>query len=263
MATYAVGDVQGHLAALLSLVEATRFDPAADRFWFVGDLVNRGPDSLGVLRWMVAHDEHVTCVLGNHDLRLLATGLAGRAPRRRDTFQGVLEAADGDALIDWLRNRPVLVREGEYVLVHAGLPPEWTPTQAEQFARRAEEALRGDALRPLLAACSRKCARAPAPEAPGLEAAGDALCILTHIRTVTAEGAVDHRSKGPPGAAPEGRRPWFELRPAEEKATYVVGHWAALGLRNEPRLLALDSGVAWDGPLSAVRLEDRAVFQSR
>jgi bis(5'-nucleosyl)-tetraphosphatase (symmetrical) len=152
MATYAIGDVHGCFETLRRLLRRVVYDPARDRLWFVGDLVNRGPDSLGVLRWAAAQGDRIVAVLGNHDLHLLARAEGISAARKRDTLEEILEAPDRDDLLSWLRSRPLLHREGEILLVHAGLFPEWTPAEAERLARDVEARLRGEKAPKLLTA---------------------------------------------------------------------------------------------------------------
>src|SRR3989304_5042828 len=151
MATYAVGDVQGCFTTLERLLRRIEFDPGRDRLWLVGDLVNRGPSSLEVLRWAKSMSKSVTAVLGNHDLHLIARAEGLREPRKRDTFDDVLEAPDRDALLEWLIGRPLFHREGDFILVHAGLLPEWSLEEAESLAWEAQEALRSRRRYPLAA----------------------------------------------------------------------------------------------------------------
>jgi bis(5'-nucleosyl)-tetraphosphatase (symmetrical) len=243
------------------LLDAVGFDPAKDRLWFVGDLVNRGPGSLSVLRSVRRLGAAVTAVLGNHDLHLLARALAVRDPEPDDRLMATLEAHDRDELLDWLARRPLLHREGHHVLVHAGLPPQWSVSKAARLAAELEEALRQDP-RGTLALLGRKSPSrwkkrlAPADRLRFIARA------LTRIRFVDTRGRLATAYKGPPETAPAGHIPWFdapERRSAE--ATIVCGHWAALGFRMRADVIALDSGCVWGGPLTAVRLEDRAVFQ--
>src|SRR5690606_28835914 len=142
MSTYAIGDVHGCLEPLMRLLDVIEFDETRDRLWFVGDLVNGGPDTLGVLRWIRAHEDVVSVVLGNHDLHMLAVAAGAQKLSGKDNFLPVLEAEDGPELIEWLRHRPLIHREGEYLMVHAGLLPHWTVEQAEELARAIEKRLR-------------------------------------------------------------------------------------------------------------------------
>ncbi len=259
MSCYAIGDIQGCLLTLRRLLDRVRFDPARDRLWLTGDLVNRGPRSLEVLRWARGLGDRVTTVLGNHDLHLLGRALGLRAERKADTLDQVLGADDGADLVAWLRQRPLLHREGSFVLVHAGLLPEWTLDEAEGLAREAADLLRGGRVR--------KAFAGGGGERWSSTLVGDrrlrvAIRVLTRLRTWSPE---DHRISGFSGApegAPPGYVPWFEVEHRRgQECTVVCGHWATLGFRMLPGLIALDSGCVWGGTLTAVRLEDRAVFR--
>jgi bis(5'-nucleosyl)-tetraphosphatase (symmetrical) len=201
-------------------------------------------------------------VLGNHDLHLLGRAFGSRPPKRHDTLDPVLEALDREELIDWLRRRPLLHREGPHVLVHAGLLPSWPLEEAEELAREVEASLGGPKPRRLLKALA---ARRPPPWGAGLDATDRlrvAVQSFTRLRTCRADGHVCERFTGPPEEAPEGCRPWFELRTdGSSGLTVICGHWATLGLRIRPGLMALDSGCVWGESLTAVRLEDEEVFQ--
>jgi bis(5'-nucleosyl)-tetraphosphatase (symmetrical) len=263
MATYAIGDLHGCHATLEALLERIGFDAGSDRAWLVGDLVNRGPRSLAVLRWAHQMGDSLVAVLGNHDLHLLARAEGLRPEKRRDTLDEVLAAPDRDELLAWLRRRPLFHRQGPWVMVHAGLLPAWTLADAAELAQELEEALAGDGLRPLLAQAQED---KPLPAWRDDLDAGErlrlALYAFTNLRTLLPDGRPDPEFSGPPHQAPGGHRPWFDLpaaRPAE--AELLCGHWAALGLHRRPGLTALDSGAAWGGPLSALRLEDGALYQ--
>jgi bis(5'-nucleosyl)-tetraphosphatase (symmetrical) len=261
MAVYAIGDIQGCFRTLQRLLARIRFDPARDRLWLVGDLVNRGPRSLQVLRWARGLGDRATIVLGNHDLHLIGSALGVRRAKRRDTLEPVLDAPDCDELVDWLLQRPLLHREGAYVLVHAGLLPSWSLSQAETLAREAETALRQAPKKTIEALRT----RTPVHWRQGLSPRARvriALDSFTTLRTCSRSGRPCADFSGAPEAAPRGCRPWFEIPGRRSAAaTVVCGHWAALGLRIQTGLLALDTGCVWGRVLTAVRLEDRAVFQ--
>ena len=264
MATYAIGDVHGCLGTLKALLAELPPPSSEDRLWLVGDLVNRGPDSLGVLRWAAESSErlggHFVAVLGNHDVHLLARAAGVAGPKRRDTLERLLEAPDRDELLAWLGRRPLLHREGDTVLVHAGLLPAWSVAEAEARARKAEEALRGPEADALLARYGARGGKRP--RARTTAGPDQALAVLTSLRTVDAGGAPCFGFTGPPVEAPPGLVPWFEA-PGRRSAgaTAVFGHWAALGLRFAPGVRALDSGCVWGGALTALRLEDGRVWQ--
>ena len=240
MATYVVGDVQGCFITLERLLARIDFDASQDRLWFVGDLVNRGPSSLEVLRFVRALGASAITVLGNHDLHLIERRRGSRAPRRHDTFDDVLEAADGDALIDWLVERPLLHRNGDAVMVHAGILPTWSLAEAERLAKKASAALRDGGV-------DGKLRRA--------------LDGLTRLRTCSKDGEMCLDYAGPPRGAPKGCRPWFEMASLPDGVMVYFGHWASLGLYLGTNAIGLDTGCVWGRSLTAMRLEDREVFQ--
>ena len=261
MARYAIGDIQGCFASLQRLLALIDFSPARDDLWLVGDLVNRGPRSLDVLRWAHAHDQHVTVVLGNHDLHFLARAAGATGAKKRDTLDELLAAKDRDRLVDWLRRRPLVHVEGEHLLVHAGLHPAWTAQDARERGAEIEHELAGASWRAFLAQTS-----GPSPRWDADLAGGDRwraiLAYLVRVRTLKPDGRVEPDFDGPPSQAPAGCVPWFQF-PERAWATHtaVFGHWAALGLDIGPRHLALDSGCVWGNALTAIRLDDRSVFQ--
>jgi bis(5'-nucleosyl)-tetraphosphatase (symmetrical) len=261
MATYAIGDVHGCFETLRRLLRQVAYDPRRDRLWFVGDLVNRGPSSLALLRWAVERGDRIVAVLGNHDLHLLARAAGVAAARKRDTLEAVLEAPDRDDLLAWLRQRPLLHREGETLLVHAGLFPDWTPAGAERAAREVEERLQGDKGMRLLAAVDRKPAARWREELTGQERARTALAGFTRLRTLEENGRMCDFS-GPPAFAPRGCLPWFAV-PGRQSAgaTVIFGHWAALGLQIGDGIAALDTAAAWGRELTALRLDDWMLFR--
>jgi bis(5'-nucleosyl)-tetraphosphatase (symmetrical) len=261
VATYAIGDIQGCFDSLIALLDRVGYRPAHDRLWLTGDLVNRGPRSLDVLRWVIEQGDRVVSVLGNHDLHFLARALGRGKPKKRDTLDDALEAPDVDRFVEWLRHRPFVHREGDRLLVHAGLHPRWTAHEATALARQAEAMLQRPSWPETVAAWD-----GPWPEwNDDLEMptrAAAAVGVMTHIRMVERSGRLDHAFKGGPDEAPPGHLAWFAVpsRPSRD-VEIVCGHWAALGLRLEPGLLAIDTGCVWGEALTAVRLEDRAVFR--
>lgn len=255
MSTWAIGDVHGCYRTLRKLLKRIAFDPDVDRLWMTGDLVNRGPGSLETLEWARDLDGRITTVLGNHDLHLLAIACGVAEERSRDTLRDVLRAKRRDDLLDWLARRPLVARQGRYLLVHAGLLPEWSADDAERVARAVEDWVSGPDRPALLAAH-----RGKREAAPGFELR--ALAAMTLLRTLRADGVACREFSGPPEEAPEGCVPWFDAPGRRSDDTTVIcGHWAALGLRLRPDLFALDSGCAWGGRLSAVCLEDGRVEQ--
>ncbi len=261
MTTYAIGDVQGCSTQLNQLVDRINFDPAADRLWFVGDLVNRGPNSLEVLRYIKQLGSAAQIVLGNHDLFLLAVAEGIAAARPKDTIQDVLAAEDRAELVDWLRRQPLHYRERSFLMVHAGLLPQWTVDEAVNLAGEVEAVLSGPHYRTILEALFHGLSPRWHPSLAGDERLVSITRVLTKLRTCTPAGEMSGFS-GPPEQAPSGYLPWFRIPNRKNSDTTVIcGHWAALGLRIEPNLLAIDSGCVWGRELTAVRLEDRQVFQ--
>lgn len=261
-ATYAVGDIQGCFATFQRLLEHCRFDPATDRLWLTGDLVNRGPRSLETLRFVRDLGEAAVTVLGNHDLSLLMVAEGYGKQGKGDTFDEVLAAPDCDELLSWLRQQPMCHVENGFCLVHAGLLPQWTVAQAQKLAAEVEGALRGDRWREFMANLWGSEPVAWNDDLQGWPRLRVIVNAMTRMRFCTPAGAMDFRTKGKIDKAPEGYMPWFEVpgRCSAESAL-ITGHWSALGLKILPNLLSIDSGCLWGGPLTAVRLEDRAVFQ--
>jgi bis(5'-nucleosyl)-tetraphosphatase (symmetrical) len=261
MTTYAIGDVQGCSTQLNQLIDRINFDPTADRLWFVGDMVNRGPKSLEVLRYIKQLGSAAQIVLGNHDLFLLAVAEDIVTLRSKDTIQDVLAAEDRAELMDWLRRQPLHYRERSFFMVHAGLLPQWTIDEAANLAREVEAVLSGPNYRTVLEALFQGLSPQWHPALIGDERLASITRVLTKLRTCTPAGDVSGFS-GPPEQAPSGYLPWFRIPNRKNAdATVICGHWAALGLRIENNLLAIDSGCVWGRRLTAVRLEDRAVFQ--
>jgi bis(5'-nucleosyl)-tetraphosphatase (symmetrical) len=263
VATYAIGDIQGCMSSLERLLALISFSPTSDRLWLVGDLVNRGPRSVDVLRWARDLGDVVTCVLGNHDLHLLARH-AGAAPeKRRDTIDDVLYARDAERLVDWLRTRPLMHVEGKLALVHAGLHPAWTIADARARAAEIERELQAPTWRAFLAQLS-----GPAPRWDTRLGGGDRwrsiLAYLARARCLKSDGRVEPDFDGPPADAPAGSVPWFSYpSPAWATHTVVFGHWSALGLSIGAHHIGLDTGCVWGKSLTAIRLDDRMVFQAK
>ncbi|RMH02865.1 MAG: symmetrical bis(5'-nucleosyl)-tetraphosphatase, partial [Nitrospirae bacterium] len=213
MATYAIGDIQGCSTALNALLEAIRFDPAQDRLWFVGDLVNRGPDSAGVLRLVRDLGASAIPVLGNHDLHLLAVANGIRAPRKDDTFHDVLQAPDRDDLLEWLRQQRLLYRDSGFLVVHAGLLPQWTVSQALSLAHEVEQALRAPDYPRWLTSIYHSTASVWRDDEPSPTRLGLVTNILTRMRVCTPSGRVNLKFTGPPRETPPGFSPWYEIPP--------------------------------------------------
>lgn len=261
MARYAIGDVQGCFASLSRLLELIDWTPGRDSLWLVGDLVNRGPASLETLRWAVEHDAHITCVLGNHDLHFLARAAGAAHEKKRDTLDELLAAKDRDRLVEWLRRRPLAHVEDEHILVHAGIHPAWTAGDTRARAAEIEQELAGPQWRSFLGHLHGK-AHAWDAKLAGGERWRAILAYLVRVRTLRADGRIEPDFDGHPSEAPSGCVPWFAF-PTRAWATHtaVFGHWAALGLDIGMKHLGIDTGCVWGKSLTAIRLDDRAVFQ--
>lgn len=266
MANYAIGDVQGCRAALEDLLDVIRFDPASDRLWFAGDLVARGPDSLGTLRLVHDLGDAADSVLGNHDLHLIAAHHGLAKLKDKDGTTPVLCAPDRDRLLDWLARRPLLLElpDGS-VLTHAGIPPDWTLSAARARAREVETALRGPGRRDYLADMYGNTPARWSDDLAGTTRLRVITNCLTRMRLLDAEGNLDFLHKEELDTAPPGLTAWFQ-RPAPAMAgqRQLFGHWAALqGETGSDRHVALDTGCVWGGTLTALRLEDDRRFHSR
>ncbi|MBS0569003.1 MAG: symmetrical bis(5'-nucleosyl)-tetraphosphatase [Proteobacteria bacterium] len=260
MATWAIGDIQGCHDELGRLLDKIRFDPAADTLWFCGDLVNRGGQSLQVLRLVKSLGERAIVVLGNHDLSLLAIaerdeqGQAKVNPELRE----VLFAPDRDALLDWLRARPLLHvdRVLDFMLVHAGLAPQWTVERAEHAAREVEHCLRGDGARRLLLSMFGNKPDRWHPRLQGTDRLRATINVMTRMRYCDVRGRIAYHEKGPPGTQKPGLYPWFEVPGRAERGIRIVcGHWSTLGRFQGMGVYAIDGGCVWGGELIALRLD--------
>ena len=258
MATYAIGDVQGCYDELVQLLQKVGFRESADRLWFVGDLVNRGPKSLEVLRFVRSLGERAVTVLGNHDLHLVTQFEGFERRRADDTFGDVLAAPDAKELVDWLRTRPMMHIEAGFAMVHAGLLPEWSVAKAASLGNEVERALAAPNYRDFLAHMYGSKPEAWSDALAGWDRLRVIVNAMTRMRFCTPQGRMDFKAKG--AEPPPGHVAWFDARPAEPP-TLVFGHWSALGLKVRSHLVALDSGCVWGGKLSAFRLEDRTLHQ--
>jgi bis(5'-nucleosyl)-tetraphosphatase (symmetrical) len=264
VATYAIGDVQGCFTTFERLLDRIRFDSRRDRIWLTGDLVNRGPRSLQMLRWARDAGPSLTVVLGNHDLHLLSLAEGIEPAKEGDTLDAVLSARDRAPLLSWLRGRPFLHREGKHALVHAGLLPLWNLDEAAEIAAGIEAELRGVSYRRFLERMRRVKNGSWESRMSSARRRALAARILTRIRTCTSDGRACGRFSGPPADAPAGCRPWFARRRRRRREPAIIfGHWSSLGLKLTPGLLGLDTGCVWGGTLTAIRLEDRKVFSQR
>jgi bis(5'-nucleosyl)-tetraphosphatase (symmetrical) len=252
-----IGDLQGCCDPLDRLLEETGFSPSRDRLVVLGDLVNRGPASLRVLQRLAALGTSARCVLGNHDLHLLAVAHGVRRAHRSDTVQQVLDTPERAHWLDWLRRQPLALTEAGWLCVHAGLPPGWDTAQALALAAEVSTVLAGDDLPGFLATMY---GNEPARWDDGLQGADRLRFIvnaLTRIRFCAEDGTLELQTKEGLAATPAGLYPWFDT-PGRRSAGQAIafGHWSTLGLVNRPDLLGLDTGCVWGGTLSAARVDE-------
>jgi bis(5'-nucleosyl)-tetraphosphatase (symmetrical) len=259
MATYAIGDVQGCFDELRKLLADFGFRKQ-DQLWFVGDLVNRGPKSLDVLRFVRDLGKRAVVVLGNHDLHLVTQFEGFERKRKDDTFDDVLEAHDAKELVDWLRTRPMMHAADGHAMVHAGLLPVWSVKKSLALAKEVETALKAADYREFLKNMYGSKPEEWSDSLEGWDRLRVIVNAMTRMRFCTTKGKMEFHAKG--AKPPSGYLPWYETRPAKE-TPLVFGHWSQLGLRLDARATCLDSGCVWGGSLSALRLEDRALYQVR
>src|SRR5690554_3684700 len=294
MSTYAIGDIHGCLDSLKKLLEHVEFDSACDRLWLTGDLVNRGPKPLETLRWVYENAAFIDVVLGNHDLNMLAVAAVERAKGRgaakvekgaanirmrpSDTFDDILSAPDRDELLTWLQQQPLVITRENDVMVHASLLPEWSVDDALRLAAEVQDALRAHLLStPDSAEKNERFFDALYGNEPvrwsgdlaGPERLRVIINAMTRLRVCAPDGAMAFDYSGTLAEMPEERRPWFRApNPAWGDHTVIFGHWSAIGVYQQPRpddparmqVIGLDSGCVWGNRLSAIRLEDRALF---
>ena len=267
MATYAIGDIQGCFDQLQVLLHLIKFDQKYDKLWFTGDLVNRGPKSLEVLRYVKSLGECAVTVLGNHDLHLLA--LANRQTKlySYDTLGSVLNAKDCQELCAWLRQQPLVHHDADlgFTLVHAGLPPQWDLHIAIHCAREVAHMLQSDRYPELLQHMYGNHPDKWSPNLTGFERLRFIINCLTRMRFCKHDGSLDLSYKGTLDSQPPELIPWFSIPDRANKNLQIIfGHWAALGVHRdtiaEPGIYALDSGCVWGNRLTALRLEDLKQF---
>ena len=259
MALYLIGDVQGCNSALQRLLDQISFSASRDTLYLLGDLVNRGPDSAGVLRRLMAYGDSAQCLLGNHDLHLLALSQRARRPGRHDTLNNILQAPDRPAMLEWLRWQKMamaLTIDGhDLLMVHAGVLPSWSASQTLALAAEVEAVLRGPALGDFLQQMYGDEPHAWSDALSGVDRLRVIVNSLTRMRFCDAQGRMEFTSKEGSSAAPPGYMPWFDVPGRQTAAiTLAFGHWSTLGWLDRPDVLALDTGCVWGGSLSAVRL---------
>ncbi|MBX9587401.1 MAG: symmetrical bis(5'-nucleosyl)-tetraphosphatase [Gammaproteobacteria bacterium] len=263
MSHYAIGDLQGCYAALEALLAKINYDSSDDILWFTGDLVNRGPDSLNTLR-LVSRFPRVICVLGNHDLHLLALALATRVYPVQHNLDEILNAPDRDELIHWLRNRPLLHHDSQlkYTMTHAGIPPQWSLSEAQKNAEEVCQILQSDQAGLLLEHMYGNEPDTWSPSLQGWDRLRYIINAFTRMRFCDPSGKLILDVKGPAETQTPHLIPWFQLpNKRDPQDRLIFGHWAALmGKTNQPNLFALDTGCVWGNQLTAMRLEDQKLF---
>ncbi len=257
MSIYAIGDVQGCRDALQSLLERIHFDASRDRLWFTGDLVNRGPQSAEVLRFVRGLGDRAVTVLGNHDLHLLAVASGCGEVTARDSLDEILNASDRDGLLDWLRRRPLLHHDEDlgFTLTHAGLLPQWDLETAQAVAREVEDALQSQTGRGFFGNMYGDEPHRWQDTLNGWQRLRVIVNGFTRLRFCDGEGRMDFQYKGPPGSQPAHLLPWFQVPGRRSKTLRIIfGHWSLLSVRNEDGVICLDTGCVWGRALTAVRL---------
>jgi bis(5'-nucleosyl)-tetraphosphatase (symmetrical) len=261
MSLYLIGDVQGCDAALQRLLDTLAFSPSRDTLFLLGDLVNRGPDSAGVLRRLMAYGDSARCLLGNHDLHLLAVAHGVRKPKRKDTLDGILNAPDRKAMLHWLRNQRMAMLESiggnPLLMVHAGVLPAWTASKTIALAHEVEAVLQSSAAGDFFHAMYCDAPTTWSESLAGTDRIRVIVNALTRLRFCTPVGAMEFEAKASAATAPAGYRPWFDV-PGRKTAdiTVAFGHWSTLGWLDRTDVYAMDTGCVWGGALSALRVEN-------
>ena len=264
MSTYAIGDIQGCLDPLLELLHKIDFDPEQDTLWFTGDLINRGPDSLGTLRYIKTLGDRAVSVLGNHDLHFLAIAEGHSQIKSQDTFDELLAAPDLQELVHWLRSRPLMHydKSRNMALIHAGLPPQWNTAQALACAHEVESILKADNYRELLVNMYANSPTQWDDNLQGIDRHRYIINCFTRMRFCHKNGQMDFEYKTAPGTQPESLQPWFTLDQRMNKETTILfGHWSTLGLYHEHNVYSLDSGCLWRREMTALDIDSKEIIQ--
>jgi len=261
MALYFIGDVQGCDEALQRLLTTIAFSPSRDTLFFLGDLVNRGPDSVTVLRRLMGYGTSVQCVLGNHDLHLLAVSVGAQRPGRKDTLIDILGAPDRHTLLEWLRHQRMAIlqvhQSHTYLLVHAGVLPAWSATRTMALAREVEAVLRSTDWPDFLHQLYGNTPNQWDERLSGIDRLRVIVNALTRLRFCTDQGEMEFSVIGGAHAAAPGYMPWFDVPGRQSSDVRVAfGHWSTLGKTGHDDVIALDSGCVWGGCLSAYKLSD-------
>jgi bis(5'-nucleosyl)-tetraphosphatase (symmetrical) len=257
LVNYLVGDIQGCCDAFERLLVEIGFSPSRDHVYVLGDLVNRGPHSTDTLRRLSGLGNAATSLLGNHDLHLLAVAHGGRKAHHSDTLTELLGADDRETLLEWLRCQRMACQRHGWLMVHAGVVPQWDAQMTLALAAEVEQMLRSSSLRDFMQVMSGNEPLRWDPELSGVPRLRFIINVLTRVRFVAADGTLELTAKGAASAAPPGYYPWFEVPGRRTENTPIAfGHWSTLGLMNREHLLALDTGCAWGGLLTAARIDE-------
>jgi bis(5'-nucleosyl)-tetraphosphatase (symmetrical) len=262
MTTYAIGDIQGCYHAFMALLSRLQFNLKQDKLWLVGDLINRGSGSLEVLRWCYQNQQNIRLVLGNHDLHALAVVRQLKPAHKSDSLQAIMDAPDVDELVAWLRHQPLIVADDGYVMVHAGLLPQWTVGQALTYAGEVECALQSNSYQYFLAKMYENHPNYWYDDIAGIERLIVITNAMTRMRICTEQGEMEFNFKGTMQDIPAGYMPWFKAPARKSKESEIIcGHWSALGLYQGDNIYALDTGCLWGGQLTAMCLQTRQITQ--
>jgi bis(5'-nucleosyl)-tetraphosphatase (symmetrical) len=266
MATYAIGDIQGCFHAFTALLARLQFNAKQDKLWLVGDIINRGSGSLEVLRWCYQHQDSLKVVLGNHDLHALAVVHHVKPAHKFDTLQASIHAPDSDVLFKWLRHQPLMhiqtINEHDYVMVHAGLFPQWTIEKALCLASEVECALQADDYHSFLSGMYGNSPNVWHDDLVGMDRLRAITNAMTRMRICAENGEMEFEFKGELQDIPTGYTPWFDAPARQSQTSHIIcGHWSALGLRRRNNIHALDTGCLWGGQLTAMCLETHEITQ--
>jgi len=266
LATYAVGDIQGCYADLRAALKSINFSPTKDTLWCVGDLINRGPQSLEVMQFILDLGEHARIVLGNHELHALCLYYGAQSYRKGDTLDALLNHTEAEQIIQWLLKQPLLYQDEAFntCMVHAGILPGWSITQAKEYAREVESALQGPHCQAWLNAMYGNQPALWANSLEGFDRLRTITNIFTRMRYCYVNGKLELDFKGPLTDAPADLIPWFSLPNAQYNMTVLFGHWASLGAQtSRTDIIGLDSGCVWGGKLTLVELQADGQVQQR
>jgi bis(5'-nucleosyl)-tetraphosphatase (symmetrical) len=262
MATYAIGDIQGCYHTFQALLGRIRFSSTKDKLWLVGDIINRGKGSLEVLRWCYQKQENIRLVLGNHDLHALAVAHEVKPAHRGDTLQAIIDAPDSDDLLTWLRHQPLMQANDGYVMVHAGLLPQWRINEAFTYAQEVHAVLQGENYKDFLRNMYGNTPDIWHDNLVGMERLRIITNAMTRMRICTGAGELEFKFKGELKDIPDGYMPWFDVPSRKSQDVNIIcGHWSALGLQQRENICALDTGCLWGGKLTAMCLETKAIIQ--